>query len=165
MQRWSILIIIQRDAKQSNLFIILQVRSTCFGCQPHPSSGLHKTVTTASDTGVATYLQGGQAWPSWREVAAQKIWPVAEAAVTVLCTPDAGCGWHTKHVEWTCRTINRLLCVASRWTVINTGFCNVGNGFVTFAIRQPRISARADILCQIYFLKEQRNFPSRTYFR
>ena len=46
-----ILIIVQRDATQSSLFIILlQVHSTCFGCQPHPSSGVHKTVTTASGT-------------------------------------------------------------------------------------------------------------------
>ena len=67
----------------------------------------------------ATSLQRGQAWPRWREVAAQKIWPVPEAVVTVLCTPDDRCGWHPKHVEWTCRIINRLLCVASRWTIIN----------------------------------------------
>ena len=26
------------------------------------------------------------------EVVAQKIWPVPEAVVTVLCTPDDGCG-------------------------------------------------------------------------
>jgi len=39
--------------------------------------------------------------------------------VTVLCTDD-GCGWHPKHVEWTCRIINRLFCVASRWAIINT---------------------------------------------
>ena len=68
-------------------------------------------------------------WPRWREAAAQlghvgggsctKIWPVTEAVVTVLCTADDGCGWHPKHVEWTCRIINRLLSVASRWTVIN----------------------------------------------
>jgi len=45
-----ILIIVQRDTTQSSLFIILQFHSTCFGCQPHPSSGVHKTVTTASDT-------------------------------------------------------------------------------------------------------------------
>jgi len=45
-----IFIIVQRDATQSSLFIILQVRSTCFGCQPHPSSGVHITVTTASGT-------------------------------------------------------------------------------------------------------------------
>ena len=70
----------------------------------HPSSGVHKTVTTASGTGhifcATTALQRGQAWPRWREVV-------------------AGCGWHSKHVEWTCRVINRLLCVVSRWTVIN----------------------------------------------
>jgi hypothetical protein len=58
-------------------------------------------------------------WPRRRQVAAQKIWPVLEAVVTVLRTPDDGCGWHPKHVEWTCRIINRLLCVASRWTIIN----------------------------------------------
>jgi len=64
-------------------------------------------------------LQRGQAWPRWREVAAQKMWPVPEFVVTLLCTPDDGCGWHPKHVEWTCRIINRLLCVASRRTIIN----------------------------------------------
>jgi len=65
-----------------------------------------------------TSLQRGQAWPRWREVVAQKIWPVLEVVVTVLCTPDDGCGWHPKHVEWTCRIINKLLCVATRWTTI-----------------------------------------------
>jgi len=59
------------------------------------------------------------AWPHWREVPSQKIWPVPEAVVTVFCTPDDGCGWHPKHVEWTCRIINRLLCVESRWTIVN----------------------------------------------
>jgi len=54
------------------------------------------------------------AWPHWREVAT-----VPEAVVTVLCTPDDGCGWHAKHVDWTCRIMNRLLCVVSRWTIIN----------------------------------------------
>ena len=60
----SILIIVQRDATQSSLFIILQVHSTCFGCQPHPSS-VHKTVTTASGTGhifLCSYLP--PMWPS-----------------------------------------------------------------------------------------------------
>jgi len=46
----SVLIIVQRDATQNSLFIILQVHSTCFGCPSHPSSGVHKTVTTASGT-------------------------------------------------------------------------------------------------------------------
>ena len=45
-----VLIIVKRDATQSSLFIILQVHSTCFECQSHPSSELHKTVNTASGT-------------------------------------------------------------------------------------------------------------------
>jgi len=81
-----ILINVERDATQSNLFTILQVHSACFGCQPHPSTGVHKTVTTASGTGhifcAATSIQRGQ-------------------------------------VERTCSIINRLLCIASRWAVIN----------------------------------------------
>jgi len=78
-----------------------------------PIIRVHKTVSTASGT-----LQLPP-WPCWREVAAQKIWRIPEAVVTVLCTPDDGCGWHSKHVEWICRIINRLLCVESRWTIIN----------------------------------------------
>jgi len=62
-----VLITVQRDATQSSLFIILQVHCTCLGCQPHPLSGVHKTVTTASGTGhifcAATVLQSGHAWP------------------------------------------------------------------------------------------------------
>jgi len=38
----------------------MRVHFTCFGCQPHPSSGVHKTVTTATGTGEATSLQRGQ---------------------------------------------------------------------------------------------------------
>jgi len=30
---------------------LLENHSTCFGCPTHPSSGVHKTVTTASGTG------------------------------------------------------------------------------------------------------------------
>ena len=63
----NILITVQRDATQSSLFIILQVHSTCFGCPLHPSSGVHKTLTTASGTG-HFFVQ-----LRWREVAAQKI--------------------------------------------------------------------------------------------
>jgi len=86
------LIIVQRDATQSSLLIILQVHSTCFWCQPHPSSGVHKTITTASVTGhmfvqlpssnLAT-LEGGSC---------TNISPVPEAVVRVLCTPDDGYG-------------------------------------------------------------------------
>ena len=73
-----ILITVQRDATQSSLFIILQVHSTCLGCQPHPSSGVHKTVTTASGTGhmfvqLSPSNVAKLAWPCRKEVAAQKI--------------------------------------------------------------------------------------------
>ena len=65
VHHWSILIIVQWDATHSSLFIILQVHCTCFGCQPHPSSGVHETVTTASGNGhifcAAASLQRGQA--------------------------------------------------------------------------------------------------------
>jgi len=44
-----------------------------FWVSPHPSSGVLKTVTAASGTGhnigTATFLQRGQIWPRWREVA------------------------------------------------------------------------------------------------
>jgi len=73
---------------QSSLFLNLQVHSTCFGCQPHSSSGVHKTATTAAGTGhnfcAATSLQRGQA---------------SLAVVALLCTPDDECGWQPKHVE------------------------------------------------------------------
>jgi len=125
VHHWSVLIIVQQDATQSSLFIILHVHPTCFGCQPHPSSGVHKTVTTSSVTDhifrAATSL-AKLAWPRWREAAVQKMWSVPEDVVTVLCSPDDGCGWRSRHVEWTCRIINRLFCVASRWTIINI-FC------------------------------------------
>ena len=113
------LIIVQRDATQSSLFIILQVHSTCFGCQSHPSSGVHQIVTAASCTGHIFVQLPSSNVAKLASKRCTKIWPVPEAVVTVWCTPDDGCGWHPKHVEWTCRIINRLLCVASRWTIIN----------------------------------------------
>jgi len=109
-----------------NKHVSCRFHRTCY-----PSLGVHKTVTTASGTGyifvqlppydtakLAWPLRREVAWSCWRGVVAQK-WPVPEAIVTVLCTPDDGCDWHPKPVEWTCRIINRLLCVASRWTIIN----------------------------------------------
>jgi hypothetical protein len=60
-----LLITVQRDATQSSVFIILEVHSTCFGCQLYPSLGVHKTVTTAFGTGhifcAVASLQRGQA--------------------------------------------------------------------------------------------------------
>jgi len=88
----SILITVQRHATQSSLFSILQVHSTCFGCQPHPSS-VHETVTTASGTGhifcAATSLQRGQASLATLEGGSCTV---PEAVVTVWCTPDDRCG-------------------------------------------------------------------------
>jgi len=52
------------------LFIILQVHSTCFGCQPLPSSGVHKTLTTSSGI-VQLPPSKVTTWPRWREAAAQ----------------------------------------------------------------------------------------------
>ena len=47
----SILINVQRDATICSLhFILLQYHSTCFGCRPCPSSGVHKTVVTTTGT-------------------------------------------------------------------------------------------------------------------
>ena len=72
VHRWSILIIVLRHVTQIHLFIILQAHSTCFGCQPHPLSGVHKTVTTASGTvQLPPSDVANLAWPRQREVAAQ----------------------------------------------------------------------------------------------
>jgi len=100
-QEWTVLcfifIIVQKDATQNSLIIILQVHFKYFGCQRYPSSRVHKTVTTASGIGHNFY---------------------AAASLQRDCDGD-GCGWHPKHVEWAFRIINRLVCVASRWTIIN----------------------------------------------
>jgi len=111
--------IVQRDATQSSLFIILQVHSTCFRCQPHPSSGVHKTVTTFRYWPyfcTASSLQRCQASLATLEGGSCRV---PEAVVTVLFTPDDRCGCHPKHVDWTCRIISKLLCVASGWAIIN----------------------------------------------
>jgi len=48
--------------------------SASFGCQPHPSLGVHKPVTTASGTVQLPPSDVAKvALPRWREVATQKI--------------------------------------------------------------------------------------------
>jgi hypothetical protein len=87
--RWTILIIAQRDATESILFIILQVHSTCFRCQSHPSSGAHKTVTTASGTAAAS-LQSVR-------------WPMAtlgEVSCTKNMTSTGGCSYSFVYFWW-----------------------------------------------------------------
>ena len=70
----TILINVQRDARIYNLyFILLYYHSTCFGIRPHPSSGVHKTVTTATGTShmvVQLPHSNVATWPRWSEVAA-----------------------------------------------------------------------------------------------
>ena len=63
-------------------FILLQNHSTCFGCRPHPSSGVHQTVTAASGTSHMS-VQLASTWPCprWSEVVAQ----------TMICT--GGCSY------------------------------------------------------------------------
>jgi len=51
------------------------------------------------------------------------IWSVLETVVTVLCNPDDGCCWRPKHVEWTCRIINRLLCLSQYLTNLMHKIC------------------------------------------
>ena len=99
----SIIFIRSNKMQQYAAIYLLQNHSACFGCPSHPSSGVHKTVTAASGTGhsiwATSFLQRGLR-PRWRKVVAQILWPIPEAAFTVLRTPDDGCDGHPKHVEW-----------------------------------------------------------------
>ena len=65
----------RRNTKQSIYYSASSLYMLCFEFQPHPSSGVHKTVNTASGIGhifcAAASLQHGQAWPRWREEATQ----------------------------------------------------------------------------------------------
>ena len=65
-----------------------------FRVSSHPSSGVHKTVITASNTGLiigaATSFQRDP-WKRWNAVAAPMVRPEPEGVVKVLCTPDDGC--------------------------------------------------------------------------
>ena len=50
------------------------------------------------------------------------------------------CGWHPKHVEWTCRIINRPFCVASRWEIINRVARNLSQYHVITTGKYIRVS-------------------------
>jgi hypothetical protein len=85
----SILIRSNKMQQHADIYLMLNY-STCFGCPSHPSSVVHKTVNCSFwPLGHA----GGRLLPEY------VIWPVPEAAVTVLCTPGDGCDGHVKHVE------------------------------------------------------------------
>jgi hypothetical protein len=96
---------------------LLQNYSTCFGCPSDPSPGEHKNVTAASGT-ATIFLQRGLIRPRWRNVVAPIIWPVPEAVVTVLCSPDDGCDGHPKHVESDFALNKYLHTVASCWILL-----------------------------------------------
>jgi len=124
VHRWSILIIVQRDATQT----VYYSASSLYMFQVSTTPIIRLTQNCNYSLRYRSYFCV-QLPPSNVEVAAQKIWPVPEAVVTVLRIPDDGWGWHPKHVERTCRITNRLFCVASRWQllilIINKGFSAV----------------------------------------
>ena len=128
---WVILLNVQRNATICSLYVtLLQDHSTCFGCLPHPSSGVHKSVVTATDT---SYMFVQLPHSSVAKLATLEwgscttIWLVPEAVVTVLCTPDYGCGTRPKHVGWFCSKITYWLrIVSSRWTCCRLSWNNCG---------------------------------------
>ena len=62
LQKLNILIRSNKMQQYAGIYL-LQNHSTCFGCPSHPSSGVHKILTTASGTGqsiwAASFLQHG----------------------------------------------------------------------------------------------------------
>ena len=98
MHHNSILNQIQLDATVCSMIYFTAESLYMFRVSQHPSSGVLKTVTTASGTGhnigTAASFQRGQIWPRWKEVA-------------VLFSTHDGCGGHPKHVERFCTKINQ----------------------------------------------------------
>ena len=116
-------LIISNKMKQYAGIYLLQNHSTYFGCPSHPSSRVHKIVPVAPGTGhsiwAKSFLQLDQIWTRWRKAIAQIIiWPVPEAAVTILCTLDDGCDGHPKHVESDFAVNKYLHTVASCWILL-----------------------------------------------
>ena len=105
----------------SMLFIYCKYTLTCFRCPKYASSGVHKTVTAASDTGHSIWATS--------KVVAQILWLVPEAAVTVLCTPDDGCDGHLEHVEYICsKQIPAYCCILLELiNTVRTGLLNCLN--------------------------------------
>ena len=87
------------EIQQYAVYILLQYHSTCFGCRPHPSPGVHKTVVAATGTShmIVQLPHSIVATLEWGSCTTILLLPVA--VTTVLCTPDDGCGKHPKHVR------------------------------------------------------------------
>ena len=88
----------------ADIYLLLNY-STCFGRPSRPSSGLHKTVVTASGTDhtiwEASFFKHDQIRTQslLKKLAPQIVRSVPDAATTVLCTPDDGRDGRPKHVE------------------------------------------------------------------
>jgi len=87
--------------QQYAIYILLQYHSTCFGCRPHPSSGVNKTVFTTTCTShmFVQLPHSNLVTLQWANCTTISLIPVA--VTTVLCTPDDG---FRRHPE-TCRVI------------------------------------------------------------
>jgi hypothetical protein len=127
-------------------FIFLQDHSIRFGCRPHPSSGVHKTVVTSTGTSlmIVQLPHFNVATLEWGSCTI--IWLVPVDVIKVLCTPDDGCGRHPKQVGWSCSKIKyRLHIVASRWTFTDTDFYSTFRQFVSAIIRWYHNNVRGKV--------------------
>ena len=81
-------------------FILVQDHTTCFRCCPRPSSGVHKTVVTATGTS---------------HMIMQLPHSVAKLRLLQFYILLMMGGWHLKRVEWSCSKINwqRAYCCIS----------------------------------------------------
>ena len=107
----SILITVQRDATQSSLFIILQFPLYMFRVSTTPIMS-----TQNCNYSLCSYLH-----PTWPSLAT-----LEGGRCTKNMTSTRGCSYSFVCSWWwvwltpeTCRIINRLLCVLSRWAIIN----------------------------------------------
>jgi hypothetical protein len=132
VHRKYILIYIQQAATLHSLFISGNC-STCFGRYFHLSSGAHTTVSTASGlchavTAICRYrgrVGTGLsvlwvAYATHSTLKAVTVWQIPDAVDKVVCAPDDGWKYHTKHVEQF-PDMNKLCNVASCWIYEYTG--------------------------------------------
>jgi len=103
LYRTSLLIRSNKMQQYAGIYL-LQNHSISFGCPSHPSSGVHKTVTTASGTGhsicATTFLQRGLIRPRWRKVVATlRNMTCTRSCSYSFFTPDDGRDGRPKRVE------------------------------------------------------------------
>ena len=100
-------------------FILLKNHSTCFGCLPHPSPGLHQTVTTAPGTSQVSVQLPRSNVATLERGSCTDILFVPEAVVTDWCTPGDGCGRLPKRVELFCSKIKQTAYCCISFDIIN----------------------------------------------